>query len=88
MRCSCTVCDTYMVHAESMALGCVCPECGNRCTACLGTNTVISREALRSWRQDPVMERMVIEKIETDEAAADEAQQADRPWKDDDKWRG
>ena len=52
-----------MVHSESMTLGCVCPECGNRCTACLGTNTVISREALRSWRKDPVMECMGIEKI-------------------------
>ena len=53
MRCSCTVCDTYMVHSESMTLGCVCPECGNRCTACLGTNTVISREALKKLADNP-----------------------------------
>ena len=43
-----------MVHAESMSLGCVCPECGARCRACLGTDTVISREDLlanrdRAW---------------------------------------
>ena len=53
MRCSCPECDTYMVHAESMRLGCVCPACGARCTACLGTNTVISREALRQMKDTP-----------------------------------
>ena len=50
MRCSCPECGTYMVHSESMHLGCVCPECGARCTACLGTNTVISREELQKLR--------------------------------------
>ena len=50
MRCSCPECDTYMVHSESLTLGCVCPACGARCTACLGTNTVISREALRKMK--------------------------------------
>ena len=50
MRCSCPECGTYMVHSESMHLGCVCPECGARCTACLGTNTVISRETLRQMK--------------------------------------
>ena len=29
-------------------MGCVCPECGYRCKLCLGTNTVIDREALRA----------------------------------------
>ena len=47
MRCSCQVCGTYMVHAESMGLGCVCPECGQRCRQCLGTNTVVSRDLLK-----------------------------------------
>ena len=48
MRCSCHACGTYMVHSESMHLGCVCPECGYRCRACMGTNTVVSREELRN----------------------------------------
>jgi len=52
MRCSCPECDTYMVHAESMVLGCVCPDCGTRCTACLGTNTVISRDDLLKMKND------------------------------------
>ena len=50
MRCSCHVCGTYMVHSESLDLGCVCPECGYRCNACLGTNTVITREQLESLK--------------------------------------
>ena len=36
-----------MVHSEGPELGCVCPECGARCRACLGTDTVIPREHLR-----------------------------------------
>ena len=47
MRCNCQVCGTYMVHAESFGLGCVCPECGQRCKQCLGTNTVVSRDDLK-----------------------------------------
>ncbi len=46
MRCSCVQCDTYMIQSESGQTGCVCPECGYRCHACMGTNTVISREDL------------------------------------------
>lgn len=53
MRCSCKECGVYMVQAESDHLGCVCPECGYRCTDCLGTNTVVSREALKSLAFDP-----------------------------------
>ena len=50
MRCSCPECEAYMIHSESLHLGCVCPQCGARCTACLGTNTVISRETLRKMK--------------------------------------
>lgn len=46
MRCGCIKCGAFMVHAEE-ASACVCPECGHRCSACLGTNTVVSREKLR-----------------------------------------
>ncbi len=52
MRCSCPACGTYMTHAESFALGCVCPECGARCRACLGTDSVVSRETLRRLKED------------------------------------
>ena len=55
MRCSCKVCDEeiWMVQAESAALGCVCPECGYRCTDCLGTDTVVPRERISSLASDP-----------------------------------
>ena len=56
MRCACKVCGSYMVHSESISLGCVCPECLNRCKDCLGTNTLISREELESLKNDPAFE--------------------------------
>lgn len=48
MRCSCQNCGTYMIQADDLTLGCVCPQCGERCTACLGTNSVLSAEQIRS----------------------------------------
>jgi len=54
MRCNCPKCGTYMIQAESLRLGCVCPECGAHCSDCLGTDTVISREAFRRIGGDPV----------------------------------
>ena len=53
MRCACHNCGTYMVHSESFALGCVCPECGRRCGDCLGTNTLISKDELKRLKNDP-----------------------------------
>ena len=35
-----------MIQSESLDLGCVCPDCLYRCKACMGTNTVVSREDL------------------------------------------
>ena len=55
MRCACHVCDTYMVHAEGLELGCVCPNCGYRCKACLGTDSVISRDNLKNIQYDPAV---------------------------------
>lgn len=67
MRCSCHVCDTYMVHSESLALGCVCPECGYRCRACLGTDTVVSRDNLKRLRDDPFLMRDVLSDLEAED---------------------
>ena len=55
MRCACHECDTYMVHSESLALGCVCPSCGYRCKACLGTDSVVSRDSLKNLKFNPVI---------------------------------
>lgn len=46
MRCGCPECGTYMIQSESLQIACVCPDCGMRCNACMGTNSVISREDL------------------------------------------
>ena len=55
MRCTCKVCEDeiWMVQAESAHLGCVCPECGYRCTDCLGTDTVVSRDRIAALARDP-----------------------------------
>ncbi len=53
MRCSCKECGTYMVQAESDHLGCVCPDCGYRCSDCLGTDTVVSRDRIAALASDP-----------------------------------
>lgn len=60
MRCSCHVCDTYMVHSEGLELGCVCPECGYRCKACLGTDSVISRDSLKGIADNPTIMRDIM----------------------------
>ena len=45
MRCGCPECGTLMIHEESgRNLCCCCPDCGYRCSACLGTDSVLSRE--------------------------------------------
>ena len=36
-----------MIQSEGLDVGCVCPECLFRCRACMGTNTVVSREDLK-----------------------------------------
>ncbi|MDO5434886.1 MAG: hypothetical protein Q4G19_00795 [Clostridia bacterium] len=53
MRCSCKECGDYMVQAESDHLGCVCQECGYRCTDCLGTDTVVPKDRLAQLAFDP-----------------------------------
>ena len=75
MRCSCQICGTYMVHSESLELGCVCPECGYRCKECLGTNTVMSREELSHLRENPALAAYLLplQALESTFAAVDAA---------------
>jgi len=51
MRCGCPECGTYMIQSEGSEMGCVCPACLYRCKACLGTNSVISREELLAMKK-------------------------------------
>ena len=48
MRCGCPECGAYMIQSEGLDIGCVCPQCLFRCRACMGTNTVVSRENLKN----------------------------------------
>lgn len=50
MRCGCPQCDAFMVQEEESQSACVCPFCGYRCNACLGTGTAITREELSRLR--------------------------------------
>ncbi len=85
MRCSCPRCGTYMIQAESMRLGCVCPECGTHCSDCLGTDTVISRDAFRKLKEDPAFAR----RYAADMAMRPEEEPADMPAPDEmEKLRG
>jgi hypothetical protein len=50
MRCGCPSCGAFMVQTEEAPIVCVCPECGYRCDACLGTGTALTREELQKLR--------------------------------------
>lgn len=67
MRCSCMKCGVYMIQSDDSHLGCVCPECGNRCVACLGTNTVMSRETILSIRNNPTIESALLGRFVEDD---------------------
>lgn len=71
MRCSCHVCDTYMVQSEGLELGCVCPDCGYRCKACLGTDTVVNREALKRLADNAALMREIFQSFDEPDAPLD-----------------
>ncbi len=71
MRCSCHVCDTYMAQSEGLELGCVCPSCGYRCKACLGTNSVVSRDALKGLANNEMLMRDILSSFDDPDAPAD-----------------
>ena len=67
MRCSCHRCDTYMVHSEGLELGCVCPECGYLCKACLGTDSVVSRDKLKGIVNNSTIMRDIMNSFDSPE---------------------
>ena len=59
MRCGCPECGTLMIHEEGgRNLCCCCPDCGYRCSACLGTDSVLSREDILAFRAGNPVERL------------------------------
>ena len=86
MRCSCHNCDTYMVHSEGLELGCVCPQCGYRCKACLGTNSVVCREALSGLKDNALLMQDIFSSFdsqdETPDLEDDPTKWGDSQWED------
>ena len=82
MRCSCHVCDTYMVQSEGLELGCVCPNCGYRCKACLGTDSVVGREALKGLVHNEALMRDIFTSFEADDTPPETDPSPDK-WGDD-----
>lgn len=73
MRCGCSQCGAFMVHAEGRET-CVCPECGCRCSACLGTDTVVSREKLKDLSFIPWISRDIEDSAGFPDAAPEETE--------------
>ena len=44
-----------MIQADDMTLGCICPECSSRCTACLGTNSMLSKDDLKAFKENAAL---------------------------------
>ena len=82
MRCSCHVCDTYMAQSEGLELGCVCPRCGYRCKACLGTDSVVGKDALRGLRDNVLLMQEILSSFDEPDAPADVDESPDK-WGDD-----
>lgn len=81
MRCSCHVCDTYMNQSEGLELGCVCPNCGYRCKACLGTDSVVSREGLKDLQFNAALMREIFASFDGDDISREIDESPDK-WGD------
>lgn len=78
MRCSCHVCDTYMVQSEGLELGCVCPQCGYRCKACLGTDSVVGREALGALKDNALLMQEIFTSFDGEDDPPESDDSADK----------
>lgn len=67
MRCSCMKCGSYMAQSDDSHLGCVCPQCGNRCKSCLGTDTVMDKDAILALKEDTILASMLLKRFADDE---------------------
>ena len=85
MRCSCHVCNTYMVQSEGLELGCVCPQCGYRCKACLGTDSVVGRDALKDLKDNISLMQEIFTSFDADDPP-EELDDAPDKWSDE-QWK-
>ena len=53
MQCGCPECGILMTQVQKgVESACRCPECGYACSACLGTNSVLTAEEIRRLGED------------------------------------
>ena len=83
MRCGCPVCGAYMIQQEGGAfLGCHCPACDYRCDACMGTDTVLSREEISRFLAEGGGRLDGLSRLAEEDAALD-AEETDEKWMND-----
>ena len=83
MRCGCPVCGAYMIQQEGGAfLGCHCPACDYRCDACMGTDTVLSREEISQYLASGGGRLGGLSRLAEEDAALD-AEETDDTWTND-----
>lgn len=83
MRCGCPHCGTFMIQEEENQKVCVCPDCGYRCNACLGTGTVISREEILKNRDTEWFVPSFNGVQEDEQASAEDAQMRNQDFQSD-----
>ena len=84
MRCGCPNCGAYMIQQESGAyLGCRCPACDYRCDACMGTDTVLSRDEIARFHTQGGGRLTELMEIAEEDAAVDAAEVTEEPWTND-----
>ncbi len=81
MRCGCPQCGAYMIQQEGGAyLGCHCPACDYRCDACMGTDTVLSKEEISRFHAAGGGRLGTLLSLAEEDAALDTAEETDETW--------
>ncbi len=84
MRCGCPVCGAYMIQQEGGAyLGCHCPACDYRCDACMGTDTVLSKDEIARFHESGDGRLNLLIHLAEEDAALDAEEVTDEPWTND-----
>ncbi len=86
MRCGCPVCGTYMIQQTcGEYIGCRCPACDYRCDACMGTDTVLSRDDIENFRNTGIGRLEQIRQYAEEDTASEDAvyqEVAEESWMD------
>ena len=81
MRCGCPQCGAYMIQQEGGAyLGCHCPACDYRRDACMGTDTVLSKEEISRFHTAGGGRLSALMRLAEEDAALDAPEEKDESW--------